>query len=96
MLSMIRQLELELRDAFVYNSAKRLAAEMLISLIDAKPPIGRKRRQTYNWFLNYIRGRDSFGMLVYHFFSSCTTEKATLNDILQFCTGLREVERGLN
>lgn len=62
MLSIIRHHDVELRDAFVYNCTKKLTAETLISLIHAKPPIGRKRRRTYYWFLDYIRDRDSVGM----------------------------------
>ena len=58
MLTMIRQHEGEMKSAFVYSSS-RLTADDFCGLVKSKPPItSTKRRQAYQWFLEYIRNRD--------------------------------------
>lgn len=63
LLTMIRQYESEMKDAFVYNPANKLTAEMFVGQIMSKPPIGRQKRQIYRYFIDYIHDRESIGML---------------------------------
>lgn len=104
-LTIIRQHEATMKGAFVYSPSKKLTSEIFLSLIDSKPPIGRQKRQVHQCFMEYIRERDSVGTLSYIAnWYYCTdifaaflhvaesdVGKASLNDVLQFCTELREV-----
>ena len=55
-----------MKPAFVHVS-KKLSGEDFANLISSncRPPLGRQRLQTYQWFLQYVRDRDTAGMCMH-------------------------------
>lgn len=99
--SLIRRHSEEVKRAFVSHETC-LTPDMLLNLIPLKTPQHMLDVQAYRWFLLYIGDRDTTGTYVsclckwkrnYHIIILLVEYpgEATLEEILQFCTGLEKV-----
>ena len=66
-----------MKQAFLDVHSKAITPEKFIGLISSPRPLDDNRGIVYDWFMEYLKGENK--------------RKASLENIVQFCTGLKRV-----